>query len=359
MDELMVPFWGHVHMRQFVKGKPNPCGLKNFVCTAPDGLPMDFFLYEGKQDSIVNDATFHDLDIGGKVVIRLASSLPPGSKVYMDRYFTSIHLLDLLHSEREIQGTGTLRKNRIPANKLKTDYQLRKEGRGSHDMIVRDDQQVAVVKWFDNKPVVLASSVDGPTPITPCRRWCKKTKQYIMVNRPHLIQAYNENMGGVDFLDRVIAMYRISARTKKWTVRLLFHLFDFALAASWIEHRRAEVSEKISRKDKLDFLDFRVDVAHSLLNSETHAENGNNSDDAEDETISIGNRKRKCVTPLPHDSLRKKKADHMPEIPIDGKPSRCRLPGCDSPKCRIMCSTCKVYLCMNANRNCYKLFHNL
>ena len=85
-------------------------------------------------------------------------------------------------------------------------------------------------------------------------------KEYIMVNRPHVITAYNENMGGVDFLDRVTAMYRITARTKKWTVRLIFHLFDFALAASWIEKRRAEAAERTPKRDKVDFLDFRVEI---------------------------------------------------------------------------------------------------
>ena len=168
IDEQMIPFWGHVQMSQYVKGKPNPRGLKNFVCTASDGLPVDFFLYEGKGSTILEGESYQNLDIGGKAVLRLSRSLPAGSTVYMDRFFTSVHLLDLLHADFELQGTGTLQKNRIPTDNFKTDVVLKREGRGSHDMMVRDDGQVAIVKWFDSKSVVLASSVEGVTPVTPC-----------------------------------------------------------------------------------------------------------------------------------------------------------------------------------------------
>ncbi|CAG4951870.1 unnamed protein product [Parnassius apollo] len=53
VDEQMIPFWGQVSMRQFIRGKPNPCGLKNFVCTTPDGVLLYFFMYEGKGDTIL------------------------------------------------------------------------------------------------------------------------------------------------------------------------------------------------------------------------------------------------------------------------------------------------------------------
>lgn len=43
IDEQMIPFHGHTNMRQYVRGKPNPLGIKNFVCCSPDGLPIDFF----------------------------------------------------------------------------------------------------------------------------------------------------------------------------------------------------------------------------------------------------------------------------------------------------------------------------
>lgn len=115
MDEQMIPFWGHATTRQFVRGKPNPCGLKNFVVCSSDGLPLDFFLYEGKGDSILpnDELNYPKLDIGGKVIVRLTQNLPKGISIFMDRYFTSIDLLDELHL-RGFQGSSTLQNDRIP-----------------------------------------------------------------------------------------------------------------------------------------------------------------------------------------------------------------------------------------------------
>ena len=106
-DEQIILFYGHVPRRQFVKGKPNPCRLKVFLAAAPDGLPLDFFIYQGAEDEINtsikdNDAKY--LDIGGKVVLKLSENLSPGCTLYMDRYFTSIPLLDMLHYKGDCQG---------------------------------------------------------------------------------------------------------------------------------------------------------------------------------------------------------------------------------------------------------------
>lgn len=355
IDEQMIPFWGHVLMRQHVKGKPNPCGLKNYVACAPDGLPLDFFLYEGKGDTILPpdfDLQYPNLNISGKVIVRLTENLPQGVVIYMDRFFTSVDLFDELHT-RGFQATGTITLDKVPWNApLYTDAELRRGGRGYYCQVVRECGQISIVKWFDNKPVLLISSVDGTVPADVCRRWCKKSKQYVEVRRPYIVKVYNESMGGVDMLDRMISYYRISARTKKWTVRLLFHLIDFAAAAGWLERRRADEAERTPKKDRFDYLDFRADLAYQLLNSVPEEDMMSIEEDVYD----IPNPPAR-VTPLPHDSVRTKNILHLPELPPDAKPSRCRLPGCKSPKCRVKCSTCNVFLCLNANRNCFKEFH--
>jgi len=43
----MILFLGCCQIRQFVKGKPRPVGLKNIVITTSDGLIIDFEIYQG------------------------------------------------------------------------------------------------------------------------------------------------------------------------------------------------------------------------------------------------------------------------------------------------------------------------
>jgi hypothetical protein len=379
IDEQMIPFHGKVSMRQFVKGKPNPVGLKNFVCASPDGLPLDFFLYQGKGDTILNQPPPENnvaqpaaavpgapvqapyvptFSVHEKVILKLSETLPEGCSVYMDRLFSTVPIIEELHA-KGLHGTGPLTKDRIPNDcaVLGSDSELRNRGRGSYDQAVRDDGQVSIVKWLDSRPVIMASNIHGARPVEYITRWCKKTKRFVRIKRPNVISHYNTNMGGIDLLDRMIAYYRISAKTKRWTVRTIFHFIDFALAASWIERRRWDLAHQTPNKDRLDFLAFKVDVAHYLLHAENRQEQDEHGLTSEDEDDPAP--RRRVTVPLPCDALRKSGAHHLPEIPPEAKLARCRMPGCKNQKCRFRCTKCKVFLCLNNNRNCFKTFHEM
>lgn len=51
LDEQIIPFHGKSRMRRYVRGKPNPVGLKNFVVATPEGIPLDFFCMQGRDAS--------------------------------------------------------------------------------------------------------------------------------------------------------------------------------------------------------------------------------------------------------------------------------------------------------------------
>lgn len=89
---------------------------------------------------------------------------------------------------------------------------------------------MCVVKQFDNKPVLM-SVVQATQPEDTCQRWDKKLKPYVTISPPSIVRECNSQMGGVDVVDRMM-----SARTKKWTLRMLMCFTDLALANSWRLH---------------------------------------------------------------------------------------------------------------------------
>jgi hypothetical protein len=99
IDEQMIPFEGKCPSRQYVKGKPRPVGLKNFVVTTKTGLVLDFEIYQGSSTPLPR----RDLGLGPAVILRLAQSLPEFSSLYFDRYFTTVPLVEELEKKNFIR----------------------------------------------------------------------------------------------------------------------------------------------------------------------------------------------------------------------------------------------------------------
>uniref|UniRef100_A0A3P9NWF0 Si:ch211-255f4.7 n=1 Tax=Poecilia reticulata TaxID=8081 RepID=A0A3P9NWF0_POERE len=318
IKERMIPFTGACPFPQDVPLKDNPVGIKNFVLASVDGIVLDFEIYQGAEmlSSQVEDSA--GLGLGTLVIKRLSETLPAGTKLYCDRFFMSVPAVDHMLRKR-VYLTGTVMKNRVPKamRKLPSDRTLKQQGGGASATVTRTDGELCVVKWYDDKPVVLLSAAHAEEPKDTCQQWSKKDRKYVTVIQPSIVREYNTNMGGVDLSDRMRSRYRMSIRTKKWTIRMLMHFTDLALLNSWLLYRQDIQENKNPTKANMKFLEFRMVVAqvfltkHDILEAHISSAQGQNA--------------------------------HPPQ-------SRKRTGRGCSGKSRVRCIKCKVFLCLQSER---------
>lgn len=80
--------------------------------------------------------------------------------------------------------------------------------RGECEEVVSADENICILKWKDNKGVLLASTAFGSKPTSIVPRWEKKSRQYIVVSYLAIVKNYNTFMGRVDTCDQMMENYR-------------------------------------------------------------------------------------------------------------------------------------------------------
>lgn len=227
------------------------------------------------------------------------------------------------------------------------------------------DGKVVLVKWFDNRSVVLASNFVGVGEEDEVERWEQKKGQCVKIKRPEVVKKYNEDMGGVDKFDQLISFYRTTIRSRKWSLRMLTHAFDVAVVNSWLEYRRDQELQGTRPQLVIDLLDFKMKVAEALVcvgKTTTVKKRGRPSS---------SNTPSPCTSPTHHDAPPRMRApnerppieevqtdmlDHMPNYDTKKEATRCKLPGC-SGKTHVYCDKCNVHFCFVSQRNCFKNAH--
>lgn len=368
-DEQIVPFTGQLNVKQYIKGKPTPYGIKIYALCGKSGLLYDFLLYQGSTTEI--DPSFLTcFGQGPAVVLHLTNEnlLNKNHSLFFDNFFSSYKLFEALKSHN-IKAAGTVRLDRFGmVNKkknidsrppLRSEQELKQCGRGTTDEISSFDKKIALVSWYDNKCVNLASNFVASGIPQKARRWDKFSKEYVEVELPEVISLYNNNMGGVDKFNQLLSYYRIFTKSKKWTLRMITHAIDMAIVNSWLEYKQAASKHTLPKKEMYDLLHFRMEISNHLVNVGQMA----NIRRKRGRPSSLPQSPAQCTSrqfsrgeTRPSSEVRGDKVDHLPRFDDKADTTRCKFPKCKG-KTHFYCVKCNVHLCLGRNKDCFLLFH--
>lgn len=356
-EQMCATKMGHF-LKQYLPNKPHKWGFKLFVLCCLLGYAYKFEVYSGKQ---ATERKTNEPEIGviGNTVIRLTRDVPRNVNhvIYFDNFYTSLPLL-YYFSKEGIHCLGTIQRNRLGKDcKLPTKIDVMKSTipRGTYEeqMVDYGGVDMTAISWKDNKQVVLLSTYVGADPVGVIERFDKKMKKRVPVTCPKIIREYNAHMGGVDLMDSHLGRYKIRVKTKKWYLRIFYHLLDITIINSWILYRKVHHKQGFSDKDLMSLMDFRSELAETLTNlGSTENRKGRPSSSIEEQI----SRKRKGPAPtMPTKEVRMDKSGHDQVRTTDRR--RCQMPGCKLLS-YIICKKCNVYLCSKKNLDCFNNFHN-
>ena len=219
----MIPFKRRLGLKQYMKGKPNPWGIKVFFLCAESGMPYNFRAYQGKSTKL--SEKYNHFGLSGSWVMSLLEDRVKAYSNHLqffDNYFTSPSLVQKLHT-KGIYCTGTVRANRVGLLPIKPNSELVKQGRRAIYGCTSSDKKLCLFRWNDNSLVtILSSAYDWQANQGHVRRYDKSTKTYVDVACRSAILEYNKSMGGVDKLHFLLSLYRIHIKSNKWALRVIF-----------------------------------------------------------------------------------------------------------------------------------------
>ena len=115
---------------------------------------------------------------------------------------------------------------------METDKILKDEGRGASDWT---NSNTTVLKWNDDNIVPLPSNSVGPEQGPKMRRWSAKDHCYNLIDCPPILHEYNTFMGGLDLCVKLLPLYQVPIRSRKWYMPIFFYLVKFCNTNAWLD----------------------------------------------------------------------------------------------------------------------------
>lgn len=180
IDEMIVRYYGHHSLKQFIRAKPIRFGYKLWAMCGEDGYCYNFSLYCGKESGQNLEES-----LGTRVVTKMLSVVenPESHVIYFNNFFSS-QALYLKLTEMGFRATGTIRENRTHNCLIKSAKEMQKLQRGSYDYQFDEENEICIVKWNDNKCVSVATNFDTIEPLATVQRWSREKKRGLVYNNP-------------------------------------------------------------------------------------------------------------------------------------------------------------------------------
>lgn len=223
VDEAVIEFQGRCILKQYLRDKPHPWGLKAWcLCESDTGYLLNCNIYLGKKEE-----RDKDLLLGEQVVMGLCRPyFGLFHHVYFDNFFSSIRLMQML-LDNKTYACGTMRSDRkfFPPD-LKQKLKLQQG-----EFVRRQSGQITVNIWKDKKDVRIVSTNCSDEIGKVQRRVGKEKKE---ITCPLAVEKYNAHMNGVDLFDQKRLYYDISQHRKKWWKYIFIFVIQCALINSFI-----------------------------------------------------------------------------------------------------------------------------
>ena len=192
IDESMISYKGRLSFIQYLPKKPHKWGMKAWVLAdSVSGYTWGWKLYTGKE----GDGRHSGQGLAHRVVLDLLNDQRlegKGYLVYTDNFYSSPALFREL-TERGFGACGTARKDRrgIPAS-------IRQTGLKKGEVVSSFDDGVLSLKWRDKRDVMMLSTFHESNMMEKARRSKAVQGGVEEVQKPVVVEDYNQHMGGVD-----------------------------------------------------------------------------------------------------------------------------------------------------------------
>nr|XP_046473271.1 piggyBac transposable element-derived protein 4-like [Neodiprion pinetum] len=221
IHESLLLYKGKLSFKQYIPTKRSRFGIESYVlCDCKTGYVLDI-VYTGSESHVTEN--MENIGKTGNIVLTLLKPyLGKGHSLYVDNYYSSPALFNLLHTNvTNACGTVKRRRKGMPV----MDRKLEK---GEVDF--RTSSNLLALKWRDKTDVLMLSTFHTSEFISTGKRNYRTQE---IVYKPKCIVDYNLSMGAVDKCDMVISSIKSIRKSIKWYKKYFFHLLDIAVWNSY------------------------------------------------------------------------------------------------------------------------------